>query len=94
MVDLHDYDIELIEREILWKYNDNRHDYSDCDCLLSLRKSMINKRVLAHQEDILPGIIAFNVALFLGQMSDPGDLIGLPDKSGEKTETLMIYHSN
>ena len=44
MVDLHDYDIELIEREILRKYNDNRHDYSDCDCLLSLRKSMINKR--------------------------------------------------
>ena len=63
MVDLHDYDIELIEREILWKYNDNRHDYSDCDCLLSLRKSMINKRVLAHQEDILPDIIAFNDAL-------------------------------
>lgn len=25
------------------------------------------------------------VALFLGQMSDPGDLIGLPDKSGEIT---------
>lgn len=25
------------------------------------------------------------VALFLGQMSDPGDLIGLPDKSGEVT---------
>ena len=24
-------------------------------------------------------------ALFLGQMSDPGDLIGLPDKSEEKT---------
>ena len=71
MVDLHDYDIELIEREILWKYNDNRRDYSDCDCLLPLRKSMINKRVLAHQEDILPDIIAFNVALFLGQMSDP-----------------------
>ena len=43
MVDLHDYDIELIEREILWKYNDNRRDYSDCDCLLSLRKSMINE---------------------------------------------------
>lgn len=63
MVDLHDYDIELIEREILWKYNDNRRDYSDCDCLLSLRKSMINKRVLAHQEDILPDIIAFNDAL-------------------------------
>lgn len=25
------------------------------------------------------------VALFLGQMSDPGDLIGLPDKSGDIT---------
>lgn len=63
MVDLHDYDIERIEREILWKYNDNRHDYSDCDCLLSLRKDMINKRVLAHQEEILQDIIAFNDAL-------------------------------
>ena len=31
MVDLHDYDIELIEEEILCKNNDNRHDYSDCD---------------------------------------------------------------
>ena len=59
MVDLHDYDIELIEREILWKYNDNRQDYSNCDCLLSLRKDMINKRVLAHQEEILQDIIAF-----------------------------------
>ena len=63
MVDLHDYDIELIEREILWKYNDNRQDYSNCDCLLSLRKDMINKRVLAHQEEILQDIIAFNDAL-------------------------------
>lgn len=63
MVDLHDYDIELMEKEILWKYNDNRHDYSDCECLLSLRKDMINKRVLAHQEEILPDIIAFNDAL-------------------------------
>ncbi len=25
------------------------------------------------------------VSLFLGQMSDPGDLIGLPDRSGEVT---------
>jgi len=41
MVDLHDYDMERIEREILWKYNDNRQDYSDCDCLLSLRKDMV-----------------------------------------------------
>ena len=63
MVDIHDYDIALIEEEILMKYGDIRNDYSECDCLLSLRKDMINKRVLAHQEDILPDIIAFNDAL-------------------------------
>ena len=34
MVDIHDYDIQCIEQEILWKYEDTRHDYSDCDCLL------------------------------------------------------------
>ncbi len=63
MVDIHDYDIQCIEQEILWKYEDIRFDYSDYDCLLSLRKDMINKRVLAHQEEILPDIIAFNNAL-------------------------------
>jgi len=31
------------------------------------------------------------VTLFLGQMSDPGDLIGLPNKNGEKTEFLPPY---
>lgn len=31
------------------------------------------------------------VTLFLGQMSDPGDLIGLPNKSGEKTDFLPPY---
>ena len=63
MVDLQDYDIERIEKEILWKFHDNRHDYSDFECLLSLRKDMINKRVLVHQKEILPEIIAFNDAL-------------------------------
>lgn len=63
MVDIHDYDIQCIEQEILWKYEDIRFDYSDYDCLLSLRKDMINRRVLAHQEEILPDIINFNDAL-------------------------------
>lgn len=63
MVDLHDYDIQRIEREIICRYNKSLCDYPDCDCLLSLRKDMINKRVLAHQEEILPDIIAFNDAL-------------------------------
>ena len=63
MVDIHDYDIQCIEHEILWKYVKSPCDYPDCDCLLSLRRDMINKRVLAHQEEILPDIIAFNDAL-------------------------------
>ena len=63
MIELQDHDIHLIEREILLKYEHAPCDYSDCDCLLSLRKAMINERVLAHQEEILPNIIAFNDAL-------------------------------
>ena len=63
MVDIHDYDIQCIEQEILWKYESPKNDYSDCDCLLSLRKDMINKRALAHQEEIQPDMIAFNDAL-------------------------------
>ncbi len=31
------------------------------------------------------------ITLFLGQMSDPGDLIGLPNKNGEKTDFLPPY---
>ena len=64
MVDIHDYDIQCIENEILMMYNDFGHyDYSKCDCLLSIRKDIINERVLAHQEEILPDIIAFNDTL-------------------------------
>ena len=63
MADIHDYDIQQIEDEILMKYNDSRYDYEDFDCLLEMRKRMINNRVLAHQENILSDIIAFNDAL-------------------------------
>ena len=63
MIDINDYDIQCIEHEILWKYDKSPCDYPDCDCLLSLRKNMINERVLAHQEEILPDIIAFNDAM-------------------------------
>ena len=63
MVDIHDYDIQLIENAILSEYKDFQHDYTKFGCLLEIRKSMINKRVLAHQEEILPDIIAFNDAL-------------------------------
>ena len=57
MVDIHDYDIALIEKKILWIYNRKACDYPQNDCLLSLRKAMINQRVLAHQEEILPDIM-------------------------------------
>ena len=60
MVDIHDYDIQCIEQEIMWKYDKTPCDYADYDCLLSLRKDMINKRVLAYQDEILQDIIAFN----------------------------------
>ena len=63
MIDIYDYDIQCIEHEILWKYDKSPCDYPDCDCLLSLRKDMINNRILVNQEEILPDIIAFNDAL-------------------------------
>lgn len=63
MIDIHDEDIRLIEDEIMRTFETSLVDYADCDCLLSLRKDMINKRVLAHQKEILPDIIAFNDAL-------------------------------
>jgi hypothetical protein len=58
-----DYSIEAIEREIIQRYNDYRCYGSNDDVLLSLRKHIINKKVLANQEELLPDIIAFNDAL-------------------------------
>lgn len=77
MIELQDHDIKLIEREILLKYEHAPCDYSDCDCLLSLRKTMINERVLAHQEELLLDIIAFNDALTaaLREMYDRAHLV-------------------
>ena len=55
--------VETIEREIIQKYNDyHRYDSND-DVLLSLRKDIINKKMLAIQKELLPDIIAFNDAL-------------------------------
>ena len=60
---LYDYSIEAIESEIIYRYNSCRCNTSNDDYLLSLRRDIINKKVLAHQKDILPDIIAFNDAL-------------------------------
>ena len=60
---LNDCGVEAIEREIIQKYNDYyRHDSND-DVLLSLRKDIINKKMLAIQKVLLPDIVAFNDAL-------------------------------
>lgn len=60
---LYDYSIEVIEREIIQRYN-NTHCYSlDDGALLSLRKKIINKELLSHQEELLLDIVAFNDAL-------------------------------
>ena len=58
-----DNNVKAIEREIILKYNDYRSYNSDNDVLLSLRKDIINKQVLANQKELLPDIIAFNDAL-------------------------------
>ena len=60
---LFEYSIEAIEREIIYRYKSARCYESDDDYLLALRRSIINKKVLAHQKDFLPDIIAFNDAL-------------------------------
>ena len=55
--------IQAIESEIIQRYNDRRCYESNNDFLLSMRKDIINKQMLAHQKDLLPDIIAFNDAL-------------------------------
>lgn len=61
MVDIYDYDIKCIESEILMQYY--RYNYTEFYCLLELRQRILNRRVLAHQEDILQHIVDFNDAL-------------------------------
>jgi hypothetical protein len=58
-----DYSVKMIEREIIQGYNNTRCYDSDYGVLLSLRKNIINKEILAHQKELLPDIIAFNDAL-------------------------------
>lgn len=58
-----DYSVEAIEREIIYRYKSTRCYEANYDYLLSLRRSIINKKVLAHQKVILSDIVAFNDAL-------------------------------
>ena len=58
-----DNNVEAIEREIILKYKYYRYYNLNNDVLLSLRKYIINKQVLANQKELFPDIIAFNDAL-------------------------------
>ena len=95
-----DNNVDTIEREIILKYNDYRCYNSDNDVLLSLRKDIINKQVLANQKELLSDIIAFNDALreALHEMYDRAHriwdkMINIIDEGdGEEMElTAKIY---
>ena len=59
-----DYSVKTIEWEIVHAYNNTRCRDLDSSVLLSLRKNIINKEMLAHQKDLLPDIVAFRVSDF------------------------------
>ena len=95
-----DNNVDAIEREIIQKYNDYRCYNADNDVLLSLRKDIIDKHVLANQKELLPEIIAFNDTLreALREMYDRAHriwdkMINIIDEGdGEEMElTAKIY---
>ncbi len=78
MIHYDDYDLQVIEREIINSYDNTRDiDYSNLSCLLEVRKRMLNKQALSHQEELLPEIIAFNDALIgaLKEMYDEANAL-------------------
>ena len=62
-MDLQPFHISRIEQEIIRKYD--KDCYQECECLLALRRDMINDIALDYQKELLPHIIAFNDALTL-----------------------------
>ena len=58
MIHYDDYNLQLIEREIRHCYI--RENYKQVECLLRVRKEMLNEQAMFHQEELLPDIIAFN----------------------------------
>ena len=95
-----DNNVDAIEREIIQKYNDYRCYNADNDVLLSLRKDIIDKQVMANQKELLPEIIAFNDTLreALREMYDRAHriwdkMINIIDEGdGEEMElTAKIY---
>ena len=65
MVYYDDHALQLIESEIINIYNTDVSDYTQCECLLDIRRRLLNDQALTrkNQEELLPHIIAFNDAL-------------------------------
>ena len=60
MIHYDDYNLQMIEREIRHCYI--RENYKQVECLLRVRKQMLNEQAMSHQKELLPDIIAFNDA--------------------------------
>ena len=58
MIHYDDYNLQLIERAIRHCYI--RENYKQVECLLEVRKEMLNAQAMSHQKELLPDIIAFN----------------------------------
>ena len=65
MILYNDFLIELLEQEIVEKFNDSKADYTEHQNLLKLRKEILNLQalVIEKQVELLPDIVAFNDAL-------------------------------
>ena len=57
--------LQYIEHDISMTYNTDVTGYPESECLLDVRKHLLNEQALTHesQEELLPHIIAFNDAL-------------------------------
>ena len=64
MIHYDDHALQLIESEIINIYNTDVSDYTQCECLLDIRRRLLNDQALTrkNQEELLPHIIAFNDA--------------------------------
>ena len=65
MIRFDDSALQHIEREITRIYDTDACDYPRSECLLDIRRRLLNDQALTHesQEELLPDIIAFNDAL-------------------------------
>ena len=63
MIHYDDEALQLIENEIVNIYDTDVTGYPDSACLLEIRRHLLNRQALEHQEELLPDIIAFNDAL-------------------------------